>query len=159
MNPEFEDDSIRRWQEPRAESGRLRDDPAVLNIDIKTEEIFESRGYGLGSTAQEHLVAAAADIGLPLEVALEFGQEMSFKFIAKQRRADGLVTYVLVFAGLGERHLLERRDWVTEDEYRQAVAEFEEDVLANALVEAPLIVTLEEWRAYERGQGAANEKP
>ena len=157
MNPEFEDDKIRRWREPEGESDQLRDDPTVLSIDIETEEIFESRGYGLGGGAHAQLTETAARMGLPVDAALEFGREMSFKFIAKRRRSDGLITYVFVFAGLDERHLLGREDWVREEHYRLAVAEFEADVMPSDLVSEPLVVTLEEWRRYEKGQSGAGE--
>ena len=159
MNPEFEDDKIRRWRETEGDSERLRDDPSIVSIDIETEEIFESRGYGLGEGAHSQLAETAVRVGLPLSAVLEFGQEMSFKFIAKRRRSDGLITYILVFAGLGERHLLGREDWVSQERYRQAVTEFEADVLPADLVSPPLVVTLEEWRQYEKGQTGLSEGP
>ena len=100
---------------------------------------------------QHQLADLAALIGFPPEAALEFGDEMSFKFIVKRRRADSLITYALVFAGLDERYLLGREDWVTEEKYRRAIAAFEAEVLPNRLVNSPIVITLEEWRSYERG--------
>ena len=108
---------------------------------------------------QSQLTDLAALRGLPPEAALEFGHEMSFKFIAKRRRADGLITYALVFAGLDERYLLGREDWVAEEEFRRAVTAFEADVLPNQLVNPPIVITLEEWRSYERGERQGGTHP
>lgn len=62
------------------------------------------------------------------------------------RRADGLLTYILVFTGLGERQLLLREDYVSEEKYRASVADFEASALPTRLAQPPLIVTNEEWR-------------
>lgn len=157
MNPEFEDDKIRRWQEPLAGSEQRRKDPAVIEIDIETEEPFESRTYGLGRGARDQLADTAARSGIPFEAVMEFGKEMSFKFIAKRRHSDGLITYILVFAGTGERHLLAREEWVAEEVFRRAVTEFEAVVLSHDIVNQPLIVGLEEWRRYEMGLDQGRE--
>ena len=96
---------------------------------------------------------AAFAAGIPAAAAVEFSQNMSFLIAAKQRRADQLVSYTLVFKALGQRHLVEREDLVTEARFREFVSEFEADVLATGLVEPPLVVDLEAWRKYERGMG------
>ena len=163
MTPErekdFEDDKIIRWIEPPGDREQIEDDPTVLSIDAKTEEIYEGRTYVLGSGSLRLLAATAAATGLPLSAVLEFGEEMGFKFMAKRRRSDGMVSYIFVFSGLGERHLLGREDWVTEERYRASVREFEDAVLPGGLVNPPLVIGLEEWRRYERGEADAGESP
>jgi hypothetical protein len=155
MNPEFEDEKIRRWREPTEGREWLQDDPTVMSIDIKTEEVFESRAYALAEGARSRLLDLAAREGISSSDALEFAGEFSFKFLAKRRRDDGLITYLLTFVGPDERHLLSREDWVTEEHYRQAVREFEAAVTPEGLAEPPIVVTLAEWRQIEQETGSA----
>ena len=148
----FEDDKIIRWREPLEEREQHGEDPTVLTIQAETEEIYEGRSYLLGGGSLRLLTETAARTGLPLGAVLEFGEEMAFKFMAKRRRSDGLITYIFVFSGLGERYLLGREEWIPEERYREAVAQFEADVLPTHLVSEPLVITREEWREYERGE-------
>ena len=43
-----------------------------------------------------------------------------------------------------------RQERVGEDEYRQAVREFETSFLPEGILAAPLVVPLEEWRRYSQ---------
>lgn len=147
--PDFEDDKIRRWDEPPGQPDEYEDDPSVLSVNAATEEIYESRSYALARGAARQLARSAAQFGIPFQTVVEFSEEMSFKLFAKRRKEDGLLTYVLVFAGLGERHLLLREDRVSEERYRESVADFEASVLRSRLLQPPLVVTREEWREYE----------
>jgi len=119
---------IIRWRETEEERAEHKDDPSVLDINMELEEIYESRVYGLGRGALEMITGSAAEHDIPFRAVLGFG-EMSFKYLAKRRKAVGLIIFILVFSGLGERHLLMREEWIPEGRYRDLVKEFEEDVL------------------------------
>jgi hypothetical protein len=84
MSPEqdFEDDKIIRRRETEGEGAEHKNDPSVLNINMELEEIYESRVYGLGRGAVEMVAGSAAAEGLPFAAVLEFGEGMSFKYLA-----------------------------------------------------------------------------
>ena len=45
--PDFEDERLRYWQAPRNTEHRWRADPTVLDVDLATEHIYESRVYNV----------------------------------------------------------------------------------------------------------------
>ena len=81
------------------------------------------------------------------------------KFLAKRRKEDGRITYILVGISRHSRSLLDRQELVEEADYRKAVQEFEELPLARAILSPPAVVTLEEWRRYaEEGPLSRSER-
>jgi len=67
------------------------------------------------------------------------------KFLAKRRKEDGRITFILVGISRHSRSLLDRQELVEEADYRKAVREFEELPLSRAILSPPAVVTLEEF--------------
>ena len=160
--PDFEDEKIRLWkfQAGHEEGKEVEGDPTLLSLDVEKEEIFESRTYRLrrGPLAYHYLLdlVTSRQPGLDftpeqvVQVAAELMEVTIFKFLAKRRKEDGLITSLLVAAAPNSRSLLSRQDWVEEAEYRQAVESFEQGFLPEGVLAAPLVVTVEEWRRYSQ---------
>lgn len=160
--PDFEDEKIRFWLHPLEgkQADEFKGEPTVLSIDSETEEIFESRTYRLRVTiddaplafrlalAEKALSQPEADLEKLVEDATAFLADASFKFLAKRRKDEDIVTYILLFQSQGVRQLLLRNDRVAVESYRKMVAEFEQDFLGRGLVFEPLVVDVEEWRSY-----------
>ena len=160
--PDFENDKIRAWKfgaEDR-EAEEIGRDPTRLSLDVEREEFFESRAYRFqpGPEALRLLVDQIAsfrpgrrgelDGDEVVQTAAEVMEETSFKFLAKRRKEDGFVSFLLVVVTGGTRSLLARQEWCEETDYRQAVQEFETGFLPQGLLAPPLVVTVEEWRRY-----------
>ncbi|MBC7264781.1 MAG: hypothetical protein H5T64_10580 [Chloroflexi bacterium] len=160
--PNFEDEKIRAWVKRPKEHDfeSLDQDPTIISIDGETEEIYESRAYHfrpspetvfllLGMLVErmgEQLAEISAEqVGDWVTDLLENG---GIKFLAKRRKEDGRITYILIGISRTSRWLLDRQELVEESNYRQAVEEFEGHPLTKALLSAPAVVTLEEWRRY-----------
>lgn len=167
--PDFEDERIRAWTAGPEGRGaeEFKEDPTVLSLDAEHEEIFESRTYRFQAGPETLLylirlvTSRQPDLGLSREEimrdARRLMQDTAFKFLAKRRKQDGLITSLLVAVTTGDRSLLLRQEWVEEDDYRQAVQEFEESSLSKGILTEPLVTTLEEWRRYSQ-QGPFSEK-
>ncbi len=134
------------------------EDPTTLAVDFANEEIYESRVYQVRPEALMLLAAEAISEhpdSDPVEVLVATEaplREAAFRFMAKRDRQDGLLTYILVGVSAGRRDLLERQDKVGESLFRESVRAFEESIMQGGVVEAPAVVTLDEWRVYERRQ-------
>lgn len=102
-------------------------------------DLVISRQYELGLSPEEVVQAAT-----------ELMEGITFKFLAKRRKEDGLVSSLLVAVRSGDRCLLSRQEWVEVAEYRQKVQEFEASFLPEGVLAPPLVVTLEEWRRYSQ---------
>lgn len=160
--PDFEDDKIRAWmfgpkdRKPEKSKG----DPTMLSVDVEREEIFESRIYRFQASPEvllyliDHVMSRQPELEIPQEDVIPFARELmqdtAFKFLAKRRKEDGLVSSLLVAVSSDDRSLLSRQEWVEEGEYRQAVQEFETSFLPAGVLTAPLVTTLEEWRRYSQ---------
>ena len=83
-----------------------------------------------------------------MQAATELMEDATFKFLAKRRKEDGLISSLLVAVRSGDRCLLSRQEWVEVAEYRQKVQDFETGFLPEGVLAPPLVVTLEEWRRY-----------
>jgi len=158
--PDFEDESIRLWRvspEDR-KADAFEKDPTVMSLDVEKEEVFESRTYRFTPSPEALgylitlLISQRHEFGLGPEAvvqgAMELMKDASFKFLAKRRKEDGLVSSLLVGLALGGRRLLGREEWVEESEYRRIVRAFEGRFLGRGILNPPLVVTLEEWRGY-----------
>lgn len=159
---DFENEKIRAWLiRPSLEGleGKERDleglekDPTVITIDEETEEIFESRAYhsrpgpetfsfvlgSLAKTMGEDLVKIPR--GEVVDHILDMIEETGIKFLAKRRKEDGRITYILVGISRHSWSLLDRQEWVKEADYRKAVQEFEELPLSRVILSSPVVVT------------------
>jgi hypothetical protein len=177
--PNYEDDRMRGWLRKPKEQNRedLGEDPTIVTIDEETEEIFESRTYRLRPTPETFSLAldiVRARMG-PRMIRMQpealadhvaaIVQDPVIKFLAKRRKEDGRITHLLVAITGGSRQLLDRQDWVEEDDYRRTVECFEQLPLSRATLSPPAVVTLEQWRRYADGgplsssdlEGATNE--
>jgi len=160
--PGFENDKIRAWKfkpedQQVGETGR---DPTMLSLDVEREEIFESRTYrfrrapeALGY-AMDLVTSRHYELGLSpeevMQAATELMEGITFKFLAKRREEDGLISSLLVAVRSGDRCLLSRQEWVEVAEYRQKVQDFEAGSLPEGVLSPPLVVTLGEWRRYSQ---------
>ena len=152
--PDFEDEKIRYWK-ARPEDVQAERDPTVLDIDLATEEIYESRVYQVTNEALRSIALEilAQHPELPPEAVLigllDGLRDSSFRIMAKRDRADELISWNHS-SMIGEsRELIEHVERQPEDEFRAFVGAFEEDTLAAGVVHPPTVVTLEEWRAHE----------
>lgn len=75
---------------------------------------------------------------------------ITFKFLAKREREDGLVSALLVAVRGGDCCLLSRQEWVEVADYRQKVQAFEAGFLPEGVLAPPLVVTQEERRRYSQ---------
>jgi len=135
----------------------LEKDPTVMTIDEEAEEIFESRAYHFGPGPQTFsflLGSLAKTMGedlaeIPPEELVDHIMDMiegtGIKFLAKRRKEDGRITFILVGISRHSRSLLDRQELVEEADYRKAVREFEELPLSRAILSPPAVVTLEEF--------------
>jgi len=178
--PDFENDKIRAWlMRPSLEGPAEKDhefegidkDPTVISINEETEEIFESRAYHFkpGPETFSFLLGSLAktmgeDIAeIPpdelVDHIMDMMEDTGIKFLAKRRKEDGRITFILVGISRYSRSLLDRQEWVQEADYCKAVQEFEELPLARAILSSPAVVTLEEWRRYsEEGPLSRDER-
>lgn len=132
----------------------------MLSLDVDKEGIFKSRTYRFrpGPEAFHYLLDLVASrqyrLGLSpgevMQAATELMEGMTFKFLAKHRKEDGLITSLLVAAAPNSRSLLSRQDWVEEAEYREPVQRFDAGFLPDGVLAPPLVVTVEEWRGYSQ---------
>ena len=167
--PDFEDQKIRAWTfgEDHREDQQFEGDPTMLSLNMEKEEIFESRAYrfqtspeaslyllNLVTSRQHHLALSLEE---SVQAATELMEGITFKFLAKRTKEDGLITSLLVAVRGDDRCLLSRQEWVKEAEYRQAVQEFEAGFLPKGVLGPPMVVTPEEWHRYaQEGPFAEN---
>ena len=159
--PDYEDERIRVWKAtpdgPSIEQSA--EDPTVMRIDVEREEVFESRTYRFRPIPQAFLFVldeAAAQLsaagispeGKLVPFANELLHDTTFKFLAKRNKGDGLIDTMLVAIGGGDRSLLYRQERVTEEEYREAVHDFETGFLPEGVLADPLVTAREEWQNY-----------
>lgn len=150
--PDFEDERLRYWRAPRNEQHQWESDPTVLDVDLVTERVFESRIYHVRPDALVNLaietIAENPDIPLAeFEGMLSGALDAAFRMMAKQRKDDGLLTYQLVGQFGGARRPLLREDLVEEQQYRDFVSSFESDT--DGLVAPPTVIDREQWQSYE----------
>lgn len=169
--PDYEDERVRAWTfEPgEREPVRPEEDPTVMHLDVEREEVFESRTYRLQPSPEtlQYLVELAAstlsDLAVSREQVVRFAaglfHDTTFKFLSKRNKQDGLIDSLLVAAGGGDRCLLLRQDRVQEEEYRQAVLEFETDYLPEGVLAPPLVIALEDWQRYSRAGPFSEQLP
>ncbi len=168
--PDFENDKIRTWKfGPEDQEGEeIGRDPTMLSLDVEREEIFESRTYrfrrglealgyvmGLVTSRQYELGFSPEEV---MQAAAELMEGITFKFLAKRRREDGLVSSRLVAVRGGDRCLLSRQEWVEVAEYRQKVQAFEASFLPEGVLAPLLVVTLEEWQRHSQ-EGPFSQLP
>ncbi len=167
--PDFENEKIRASLIRPPLEGRverehdlegLEKDPTVITIDEETEEIFESRAYHFkpGPETFSFLLGSLAKmmgedlVEIPPQELVDHVMDMiegaGIKFLAKRRKEDGRITFILVGISRHSRSFLDRQELVEEADYRKAVQEFEELPLSRAILSPPAVVTLEEWRRY-----------
>jgi len=178
--PNFENEKIRAWlirpsledpegKEPDFEG--LEKDPTVMTIDEEAEEIFESRAYhfrpspetfsfllgSLAKTMGEDL--AQIPPGELVDHVMGMIEGTGIKFLAKRRKEDGRITFILAGRSRHSRSLLDRQELVEEANYRKAVQEFEELPLARAILSPPAVVILVECCRYaEEGPLSRSER-
>jgi hypothetical protein len=151
--PDFEDDRLRYWRRPIGPERPFDADPTVLSVDLATEQIFESRIYAVRPEALIGLFASTLEPDEPVDISmliLAASEEAAFRMLAKQRRSDGLLTYVVVGQFGPSRRLLARED-LEEESYRDFVKRFERD--SDQLVESPTVIDRTQWDAYEAEEG------
>jgi len=178
--PHFENEKIRAWLirpslegpvEKEQDFESLEKDPTVMTIDEEAEEIFESRAYhfGPGPETFSFLLGSLAKtmgedlVEIPPEELVDYVMDMiegaGIKFLAKRRKEDGRITFILVGISRHSRSLLDRQEFVEEADYRKAVQEFEELPLSKAILSSPAVVTIQEWRHYaEEGPLSRSER-
>jgi hypothetical protein len=158
--PDFEDDKIRMWRS-RPEGGRneFEAEDGVLSIDGEFEEIYESRIYGLNSPPEllalrallvDELGESAGDSRLSASLDEIAGRiaDSALKVLAKRRKSDKLITFIVVVTGPGGRALIHRADLVSEKAFRREVRKLETQLLEPGLVNPPLVTSVEEWARY-----------
>jgi len=167
--PNFENEKIRAWligpslegpEDKEHDPEGFEKDRTVMTIDEDAEEIFESRAYhfrpspetfsfllgSLAKTMGEDVVEISPEE--LVDHVMDMIEGTGIKFLAKRRKEDGRITYILVGIGRRSRSLLDHGELVEEARYRKAVQEFEELPLSRAILSPPAVVTLEEWRRY-----------
>lgn len=157
---EFEDERIIQWRIAEG-SERPGADPTVLEVDLLREEPFESRVYAVRPEPMAALTAAAAAEHPEVRserfvLAYLSGMDATFRIFAKRDKSDLRITAVLVGVFAGTRTLLERRDALLEDGFRSWVEEAEQELVDGGVVDAPTVITLEEWRSYAAIQEQAS---
>ena len=160
--PDYEDEKIRAWRvSPR--EGRPERDPSVLDIDLKREEIYESRVYAVTPEALKYIALDTLannpekDPSLVLKRLIESLDDATFRILAKQDREEKLLTWVHISRLGGTRALINRFDRKPEADFRAYVAEFEADAFSSRSVYPPAVVTLDEWR--EHAQRTQSDSP
>lgn len=167
--PDYEDPRIRAWTQSAddrdaEEYGR---DPTIISLDMEKEEVYESRTYclrlGLETLAYLTDLVAGRQSEMrmtPREVrdaVVELMGGITFKFLSKRRKEDGLISSKLVVVRGGDRALLLNHDWVGEEFYREGVRRFEEEFLPQGVLGQPLVVTLEQWRRFTKEASVLGE--
>ena len=155
--PDFEDDNIRLWRTPKDQGERPDDDETTMAVDLKREELYESRVYPLlPHPATVALVAAwlARQEAPPdqeefLATVLAAIGESTLRVLTKRRRDDGRITYLVVAVGPTVRTLVERGEAADETDYRRLVAVLEDELLSPGLIGDPKVTTTEDWQRYE----------
>jgi hypothetical protein len=156
--PDFEDDRIRAWLRKPEKQDRegVDGDPTVMAVDGRTEEIFESRTYRLRLTPQS--VALVLDIlrsrlgerldAIPPKVLAQrvfhMVEDSAIKVLAKQRKEDGLISYLLVGMCGGTRWLLDRGEELRARGYHEAVCCLERLRLYEAILSPAIAVTTDD---------------
>jgi len=148
------------WRAPtESEKPETEPDETVMSVEAESEEIYESRVYGLKPSPELLYVLSILDLergegreepGLA-DALRETARGISataVKVLAKRRRSDGLLSFVVVVTGPAGRALMNRQDLVTERVYRRVVRKLEGELLSPGLVNAPLVTTAEDWRRY-----------
>lgn len=171
--PDFEDDKVRasqaRSKEPHWED--MDKDPTVIAIDEETEEVFESRVYRIRTHPEtfgavlrmlwQRLRSLGADLRLDeaVDQAANVVDEPSVKFLAKRRKEDGRITYLLVGISPESRRIMDRRELVEETDYRKAVEAFEELPLFRTILAEPVVLTYDECCRYADESVIPTEHP
>ena len=168
---DFEDDKIRAWTFGSGEQELEKPwrDPTVMCVDVEREEVFESRIYRLRTSPEVLLYLvdlvttrepeSVPSPGAVVRFAVEMIDDTTFRFFAKRSREDGLISSLLVAVGGDDRCVLLQQEQVGEDEYRQAVQDFETSYLPEGTLTAPRVTTLEEWRRYSQEKPFSEEQP
>ena len=161
--PDYEDEKIRAWRVSPAEGWPERD-PSVLDIDLKREEIYESRVYEVTPEALKYIALDTLannpekDPSDVLKRLIESLDDASFRILAKQEReGQQLLTWVHISRLGGTRAVINRFERKPEAEFRAYVAEFEADGISAGTVYPPTVVTLDEWR--EHAQRTQSDSP
>jgi len=160
--PYFEYGNTRTWlrrpDETRWEG--LEEEPSLITIEEETEEIYESRTYRLKPDFQTFglllrlllVRSGEEDLELPPEGlahwAIDIIEDTFIKFLSKRQKQDGRITCVLTGVTSDSRWLLDRAELVAENQYFNAVREFECLTLFKTVLFPPLVVTIQEWRRY-----------
>ena len=168
--PDFEDEKVRIWrvksENPWAE--RCEGNPRVMSLDLGKEEIVETRTYRFRRSPEAflYLVKLLASKRSERSVELELlegahavvslMENTTLKFLAKRRKIDGLISFLLIAMTPKARRVLGRHEWVEEDIYRKSVQDLETTFLSQRVLTRPQIVTLEEWRSYAQ-EGAFSD--
>lgn len=149
--PDFEDDKLRSWKADR--NTHVERDPARLDVDLEREEIYESRTYALEPVAAYGLLQLARTLdpaGGFDDIAWEFIEDGAvLKLLAKQDRSDKRISAIVIGTVVGDRTLLDRWEGIEEEEFRARVKRIELAMVAPGRFQPPLVVTLDQWRAYE----------
>ena len=123
-------------------------------MDLKTEEIYESRVYNVRLEALLEMlhdeIAAQPDV-TPTLVALAVaadGFDVSMRITAKRQLSDGLISFAHVGVIGLRRNLIDSQALVPVERYQAYVRAFELGALDGGLVEEPTVIDLEGWRAY-----------
>ena len=162
--PDFEDESIRAWiaEATERKAEEFEQDKTVMSLDVDKEEIFESRTYrfspgpeGLAFVA-ELVASRQSKLGLGLSqedvirIAGRLMENTTYKILAKRRKEDGCINSLFVAVRPHRRHLLASQEWAGETEYREALQDFEQNLLPKRILIRGLVVTVEEWRRYSQ---------
>ncbi len=151
LEREFEDERIIRWRQVDPAEGSTPD-PTVLDINLDTEEIYESRVYDVIPTRDPSGRLPSRETPALLRellIRLSSVPDSGFKILAKRAKASGDVTFLLTMTNAGNRFLLARGDHVEEAEFRDFAADLENVLLASGVVNPPTVITADEWRQYE----------
>lgn len=132
----------------------LRDELVMLSLDEDEEEILEYRTYQvLPNTKPSYylinleMLFQRRSIGKlnleperVIELAVDLREGTTFRFLAKRRKKDGLVSSILTVVTDSDHYLLSRQEWAQEAEYRQGVREFETDILPVGSLSVPPVI-------------------
>ena len=155
----FEDDNIILWRDIEPASDPAPDpnpDPTVIGIKAADEEAYESRVYAVTELHDPSGRLPSRRTPAPLRellIRLSRVPDSGFKILAKRARADGRISFLLVMTNGDNRFLLAKGDRVEESQFRSFVADLETDLLASGVVAEPLVITVDQWRAYQRRMG------
>lgn len=159
----YEDDWIRIWESPSSgewlsekEAKKL----GVLQVRLEKEEFYETRTYKLKDSLDAFdKFRKLMDEGhlplLPLGATLTEGilsivENVWFKIVAKRRKVDGLISYLVRHHHPTQVSVGESGELVTESEYREAVKRFEETSPLAEVLDIPAVIGLQQWRQYTK---------